>query len=830
MKLYKYIYILITILVVCSCSKDELSSPLEKGDSSNAIEFIARHIGYNTSDVSTKSQPISNSIETSILTAYFMVFDKNGSRIIFTDLSGETDPTLIQLVSKSKENLNGGTACFIANVSRSFAENNSKSQNSGVTDLEYFKSAELSFAYTTENTTGDIFSPLVDINGTLTRCIPMLGFQSISISSTSSGPLQIEVPLYRLFSKVEVKINLGTSSGTSFQINRYTINNVPKRVRLTTKLNDASAEISSEDSWVNGSSNDDFYIYENSSVGVTLNNPTIGSGNKTHTFYFYAPEYILIPENHNNYTTEQTKPLMCGTSQHPIHITFNGLFDPGVINGITQNKKTLTYNVYFGENQTTNFSLRRNTHYVNTLTISGTSNNSINNLDYRVDYLPISLADIYNESANCYLVSKPGRYAIPAIKGAYKSLSTASSVAYCTNGTYAERIYTTVGSSSISNVTYLPESKLIVFDVSEINWDNATARNNESAIIALKYVTGEGENAQTLTEWSWHIWLSNIYFTTDDNSKVSFISHDTYTTNSKEHTMMAYNLGSVSNADAGFYYKYGDHRPYISGNYLGGGTNGNKTWNPSEDVNITDTAKSVNDPCPPGYCLPESEVWESGKTTSMSFDNSYFSYRPIISGTSVNIDAIRYPYSYYVKEDGKIDDEPQEELTNQSYNNAVEHTFVAGTTLAPGVARRYTDIKYNVTINVKEGGLWGSNCIISYKESTTNSQYTQYYSTINVTNAKFYEGEWKWPGLFQNYKLTGYKTSGRMISDLAAYELDEKTYWESITWPVVPKGKIVTLIEEALNTMSYKSYTNTILSESANINTSEGYPVRCVRR
>ena len=699
MKLYKYIYILITILVVCSCSKDELSSPLEKGDSSNAIEFIARHIGYNTSDVSTKSQPISNSIETSILTAYFMVFDKNGSRIIFTDLSGETDPTLIQLVSKSKENLNGGTACFIANVSRSFAENNSKSQNSGVTDLEYFKSAELSFTYTTENTTGDIFSPLVDINGTLTRCIPMLGFQTISISSTSSGPLQIEVPLYRLFSKVEVKINLGTSSGTSFQINRYTINNVPKRVRLTTKLNNASAEISSEDSWVNGSSNDDFYIYENSSVGVTLNNPTIGSGNKTHTFYFYAPEYILIPENHNNYTTEQTKPLMCGTSQHPIHITFNGLFDPGVINGITQNKKTLTYNVYFGENQTTNFSLRRNTHYVNTLTISGTSNNSINNLDYRVDYLPISLADIYNESANCYLISKPGRYAIPAIKGAYKSLSTASA-AYCTNGTYAERIHTTVGSSSISNVTYLPESKLIVFDVSEINSDNATARTNESAIIALKYVTGEGENAKTLTEWSWHIWLSNIHFTTDDNSKVSFISHDTFTTNSKQHTMMAYNLGTVSSTTGGFYYSYGDHRPYNDSGYIGGGSNGAKTWNPSSDINSNDATKSVNDPCPPGYKVPDSNVWASDIQNNMSFSDSYFTYRSALSSGGISFDPIRYPYSgYYDVEfdfSGTIEDYGTLEINEEVTGSLIYATY------------KFDDFKIRAKLNFTSGAVFAN--------------------------------------------------------------------------------------------------------------------------
>ena len=153
--------------------------------------------------------------------------------------------------------------------------------------------------------------------------------------------------------------------------------------------------------------------------------------------------------------------------------------------------------------------------------------------------------------------------------------------------------------------------------------------------------------------------------------------------------MMDRNLGvhALTNAgrESGFYYRYGEHAPYLDpdgdGVYTqyGGGSIGNSA--PAWTIN----EKSVTDPCPPGYKVPASSVWDTEIEGRYS-TNSFIYY-----------DNIYYPYSGYMKEDFTIESQITPPYTYNGFDKTQREYTLVGTGLA------FKEVEYSLPIDKQSG-------------------------------------------------------------------------------------------------------------------------------
>ena len=153
--------------------------------------------------------------------------------------------------------------------------------------------------------------------------------------------------------------------------------------------------------------------------------------------------------------------------------------------------------------------------------------------------------------------------------------------------------------------------------------------------------------------------------------------------------MMDRNLGvhALTNAgrESGFYYRYGEHAPYLDpdgdGVYTqyGGGSIGNSA--PAWTIN----EKSVTDPCPPGYKVPASSVWD----TEIEGRHSTYGF--------IYYDNIYYPYSGYMKEDFTIESQITPPYTYNGFDKTQREYTLVGTGLA------FKEVEYSLPIDKQSG-------------------------------------------------------------------------------------------------------------------------------
>ena len=246
----------------------------------------------------------------------------------------------------------------------------------------------------------------------------------------------------------------------------------------------------------------------------------------------------------------------------------------------------------------------------------------------------VSLTD--DNTANCYIVTAPGVYKFPAVKG-----NTSDPV------------------GDIDAVTVLWET-----------WNNAQEVTRRSLILASHYEGGyiyfqvpenfhpgnaliaAKDEAETVL-WSWHIWMPQTPVTNINEANVS------------TRAMMSRNVGALVDTPAegvapaesfGLMYQWGRKDPFpgigdpatnapatIYGavtyvneqiSLLGGVQNPNvyyymddKDWqNQGNDVVAAlwgEATKTINDPCPPGYCMPAREssldFWSGSDITGKGY-------------------------------------------------------------------------------------------------------------------------------------------------------------------------------------------------------------------
>lgn len=328
------------------------------------------------------------------------------------------------------------------------------------------------------------------------------------------------------------------------------------------------------------------------------------------------------------------------------------------------------------------------------------------------------------DPANCYIISKPGRYKIPLVEGNSSTpvvcddpiKSPSSATAFSIDGTDADN----------NPIRILAKSgNYLYFDVCpELTADNKLQRDPETfePIYSTEVTSGNSLLAVkngTSTSWSWHLWFSPNYTVLGTN--IGEVTYQEMPDGKDD--MMDRNLGAdvsgltsiVPGSATGLYYKYGYRSPFYNGSYYGIATDADGlTWISSD----ADNKKHKMDPCPPGYRVPESSEWTSRGSHSL-LTSSYEYW-----------DNVLYPYSEYLLADGSQNENDPEYLPFQEgykFNSVGREqgtiptkVFILNVDIPQLAEDEFTINDMDIRTSVDEGRLWSNSGYLYYKHNSLN--------------------------------------------------------------------------------------------------------------
>ena len=830
--LYIFAAALASLLTLQSCGLEEPFHGPQNGITEGTVEFVARPASYNNHNVTTKAD--GGFDDAAIHNAFIILFNADGKRILFEEINIAKG----QFSVKIDRSLGNVTACVLANVPKNFAEEiiGLTNLNPGTNDNQYINTAVIDIPEYQSGTPMGV--PKIDHdndpNTASKACIPMFGQSSGPIDlSNYTTPYQIEVK--RLFAKVTVNLTLqltgltdyesAIQALTHYQVNTVKLYNLPQRVNLV--------ESNSESPWYNIKG-----MYSETPMQVSANSTKVYNNiegqllNTIYTCSCYVPEFYLSPKS--PVTDDQRfKPKNYPDNTFPIYIQLEGRY-----NKYSISSADINYKVYLGGDPIDDFSLARNTHYINDLTIQNTNNNDADqtNIDHRVSTItinnPVAKA---GKAANCYVISQPGDYRFPAYMGAYNDLTDAVS---CEGGVDVEILvnnaqyegYSDITSINISSESYDPVTNMISFSVASAPIINVVPNGN--VVIAL--VDKEKTDASRKIIWSWHLWFYSD-FSGGNESDWATIGTQTYPNNKQ---MMDRNLGAYMETSSiseglGLYYRYNDKNPYIGSAYIGGGVNGTATFDPANDSNTNDNTKAVHDPCPPGYRVPEVSEWPSAtpKHVNLDFTGLFGSTGVMLFYDQQNLsNDVYYPYSgyrsgtqvqYKIQEDREYTTPSSYTVTDSDKDVQIksgtgwrdkEQTGIRTTTTTT-----YYHYVYTVPIASTFGYLLGQDKALYYEN--TEDKIDLAYTNMHVLSCKARD----------HVKVENVKRSRRLIT----------TSWDLISWETVNTisegyGDEYTVTSHSSFTLNQAAINRTeekdkISSTSATPNSSYGYQIRCIK-
>ena len=283
--------------------------------------------------------------------------------------------------------------------------------------------------------------------------------------------------------------------------------------------------------------------------------------------------------------------------------------------------------------------------------------------------IPVDLSQ--EGTANCYIISSAGAYKFPATKGnSSKSVGTLAT---------AEVLWETFGTRSLPKVGDLV--KKVKVEDGYIVFQTPAGFKEGNALIAAKDEDGE-------ILWSWHIWLTDQPEQQDYDNGAG--------------TMMDRNLGATSTEQAecenlGLLYQWGRKDPFLNSKLVFGNSvvSSTLTWpdpiasesktgtieyataNPTtfiyynyknydwyytgdsttDDTRWTesDEKKSVYDPCPAGWRVPDGDIWVKAAGTDSTLEDMFDGDNGGIDFTDTfSDDDIWYPAAGYLHAPGGI--------------------------------------------------------------------------------------------------------------------------------------------------------------------------------
>lgn len=757
--LYRYIFFLVCVILLHACSLSEL----DMNNQPDCIKFVARstsYVGYDLGVESTKTLSDSEStqittFENKILSAYCIVFGNDGSRIGDVVSLTVTDNVIDPYTLYHNYSTGPLTVCFLANIPASYVQSIDH-----IDDFENLSLNGISYSsYQTENKDVVI---VPEIGGN--KCLPMFGSMTQSyengvlagVTQDENGNHVVTVPLLRLFSRVNVSIEVATSTSillnkSNFNINRLAVNNLPTKVRLK-KMTSGN-----ESAWVRTSG--DFHAPITLNPDIKIENGSLISS-PSFDFVCYVPEYCLLPDatkvdEVNGMTgitdaqKQKYKPNLYDPAKYPVHLDIVGKSSqPNFVD------VPLEYKIFLGENAFDSFSFYRNTKYNNNISINGMGD-AVLGTDDRVEATYHNLADPNNTGnpnpANCYIISKPGRYLLPTYIGNQVSGGTQT-------GTAAEQLSLNGSADNkITNITLVNKDgkQYIQFDVNMYASDGTfspvdVAGGNK--LLVLK----NGSNVV----WSWHLWFCENdpqgVLDTYPQSGLQVMNRALGATSYEGFTYKTFNLSSWTD---GLYYQWGRKDPLrLNGNSISSiassasyekAKNNPQTfysdWTgkyEGENSNAIGwtSDKSVNDPCPPGYKVPAQGAWR----TSVSGDGEEYMddlltvistpLYPYNVGTSGDASNILFPYSSYVQSNGSLLTPSPITLKDSNGNTTL---YSATQTINVIIAKYNYRVQYSGTSSTYRGILWDlsgylyydreifdipmENVVIQYKKTTASS-------------------------------------------------------------------------------------------------------------
>lgn len=806
-KRYNILNLLLSALVLLLPSCISLEDYETDADRSKTIEFVCRPTSYDGQEVLTKATTVDD-FENKVHNCYFMLYNNSGTRVYGPVDLNATLAT--QRFSKSEFKLNVGelatyTACFVANVSKSIVDglNTLTKVNSTVLDIAY-SSADVSDTDNRYKPSSFVVPEFVlEDDGEAVQCLPMFGMQECNVAADDI----FQISLKRLFAKVTVSVGLGSLT-SSFDVMAAHLFNLPTKVKLS--------ESSNESEWV-----EDVSSFLQQQIEGPIGHQITSSLSSAYELYFYVPEYYLNgrDDRSGNYGNEKFKPNMYDTDKNPVLFRLFGEYG-----GLTGGDTGVQYDLYLGENAATSFTLKRNKHYINSMVINGITNRidgSGNTLDCRVTVSEEGLdeVEIIGQTANCYVIGKTGSYIYPACKGVHKGgLKNIPDNLKCTKGTTLKILYNDNSANQLANLAYNQESGEFSFDVTRMDTGTgALASNDGNLILGLVYDEGGVEKI----EWSWHLWFINGAVWGVDAFEISTQNYPNTS------VMMDRNLGSKpllsqkSNPGIayGLYYRYGRKEPFLNGDYLGGGESENNvyTWDGDD--------KSQTDPCPPGYRVPKSDVWQAG---SNGQEPEVKHYSSLTAGDAFEFwDNVYYPYSGYVDENKVIQNQgygTRQTTEGYSVNIPTSQSNLSSTSKAyydylQGPVR-FTNVTYS-KYDIYNLGVLGAR--------DNELRYSYIEKGTDIISCTVEKGTWKGSGGFLGIG-TKYNAVYKTTENLTGEELKSKYSTEYNRLIAVLNGG------DGSNTEMLGNWISSFFTEpkaEAQINsiasTSYGYTVRCVK-
>lgn len=804
---YNILNLLLSALVLLLPSCISLEDYETDADRSKTIEFVCRPTSYDGQEVLTKATTVDD-FENKVHNCYFMLYDNSGTRVYGPVDLNATLAT--QRFSKSEFKLNVGelatyTACFVANVSKSIVDglNTLSEVNSTVLDIAY-SSADVSDTDNSYKPSSFVVPEFVlEDGGKAVQCLPMFGMQECNVAADDI----FQISLKRLFAKVTVSVGLGSLT-SSFDVMAAHLFNLPTKVKLS--------ESSNESEWV-----EDVSSFLQQQIEGPIGHQITSSLSSAYELYFYVPEYYLNGRDDGlgNYGNEKFKPNMYDTDKNPVLFRLFGEYG-----GLTGGDTGVQYDLYLGEDAATSFTLKRNKHYINSMVINGITNRidgSGNTLDCRVTVSEEGLdeVEIIGQTANCYIIGKTGSYIYPACKGVHKGgLKNIPDNLKCTKGTTLKILYNDNSANQLANLAYNPESGEFSFDVTQMDTGTgALASNDGNLILGLVYDEGGVEKI----EWSWHLWFINGAVWGVDAFEVSTQNYPNTS------VMMDRNLGSKpllsqkSNPGIanGLYYRYGRKEPFLNGDYLGGGESENNvyTWDGDD--------KSQTDPCPPGYRVPKSDVWQAG---SNGQEPEVKHYSSLTAGDAFEFwDNVYYPYSGYVDENKVIQNQgygTRQTTEGYSVNIPTSQSNLSSTSKAyydylQGPVR-FTNVTYS-KYDIYNLGVLGAR--------DNELRYSYIEKGTDIISCTVEKGTWKGSGGFLGIG-TKYNAEYKTTENLTGEELKSKYSTEYNRLIAVLNGGDGSNSEMIGNWMSSFFTEPKAEAQIKSIeSTSYGYTVRCVK-
>ena len=427
MRYARYIVAFVALILAAACTISDIDdAPIKVAGSKSQLQVVGRISQYSDCNVATRSKKENDEPKvTSMGLALFPIEDGVIGNCLYYDF--QLGGSIVFIVDRHDEVFknydNKDFAMYIfANMQDAEGFPTTAEDGKGKS-LTYFKNCAVTVTSNIEDvpangfpmmgSLGDSISANDKDGGSLKLKPTIDGTNPDGLPVVNGSPTDnLEIPLKAMYAKFSFTITVTPdqeivgNKTPRFDITSYRVHNLPSTVDTASDTNSDSAVIAMSDATEPGN---------------------YAQGAATATFDFYLPERYLSPNNNQTINDVLPDALKKGTYDTTVDKDQNGYRDederyhqrykPLLVKGKAATYLTIegyytdhqvntykvSYNIYLGANNTYDFNIKRNTHYINSVTIRGISSSkdqSLNlngiSIDHRVTVEERSLPLIVN--------------------------------------------------------------------------------------------------------------------------------------------------------------------------------------------------------------------------------------------------------------------------------------------------------------------------------------------------------------------------------------------------------------------------------------------------